>query len=140
MSANPRLLRIGELADRTGRSADALRYYEREGLIPNVSRDASGHRVYTERHVLWMELLDRLRSTGMGIAQIRTYAGLVQEGDATLAERQALLRAHRTHVLAHIQELQACLDLIDHKVELYQSWLDAGASAPRVRDATPVPD
>lgn len=121
-------LQIGELARRTGRSIHTLRYYESEGLIPNVWRDAGGRRVYTERHVLWVDLLGRLRQTGMSMQGIREYAKLIEEGDTTLSKRQELLEAHRCKIKTHIAELKECVALIDQKLHLYQSWLDAGQS------------
>lgn len=122
------MIHIGDLAARSGKSVHALRYYEKEGLIPNVRRDAAGRRVYTERHVLWVELLTRLRATGMPVDDVREYAQMVAEGDATLAQRQEFLRAHRAKVLGQIGDLEACVSLIDTKISMYQSWLDAGGS------------
>lgn len=125
-------MKIGELSERSGRSVHALRYYEREGLLPNVRRDEGGRRRYTERHVLWLELLGRLQATGMTIQEMRHYADLVAAGDSTLEERQELLEGHRTRVLDQIAELKACIDLIDVKVSMYQEWLDAGGSPVEV--------
>lgn len=122
------MIHIGDLAARSGKSVHALRYYEKEGLIPNVRRDAAGRRVYTERHVLWVELLTRLRATGMPVDDVREYAQMVAEGDVTLAQRQDFLRAHRAKVLGQIGDLEACVSLIDTKISMYQSWLDAGGS------------
>ncbi len=82
---------IGELASRTGRSVHAIRWYEAEGLIPGVERDGAGRRVFGPGHVDWLDLVNRLRRTGMPIAEIRTYTELVVQGPATLKERQDLL-------------------------------------------------
>lgn len=122
------MIQIGDLAARSGKSVHALRYYEKEGLIPNVRRDSAGRRVYTERHVLWVELLTRLRATGMPVDDVRDYARMVVAGDDTLAERQDFLREHRARILGQISDLQACVALIDTKISMYQSWLDAGGS------------
>lgn len=122
-------LRIGELAERTGRSVHALRYYERCGLVPNVERDRAGRRRYSERHVGWMALLGRLRSTGMSVERIRRYVALIERGDETLRERQAFLGRHRERVLEQIAELEQCVELIDGKIDLYQRWIDRGGSS-----------
>jgi DNA-binding transcriptional MerR regulator len=74
----PETYRIGELAARTGRSVHAIRWYEAQGLIPGVARDRGGRRVYGEPHLGWLELMDRLRRTGMTIAQMRQYTSLVR--------------------------------------------------------------
>jgi DNA-binding transcriptional MerR regulator len=63
-----------------------------------VVRDAGGRRQFNDQHVAWIALMDRLRHTGMSIAEMRRYARLVKRGKATLRERQALLKAHRERV------------------------------------------
>jgi DNA-binding transcriptional MerR regulator len=119
-------LRIGEVAARTGRSVHAIRWYETQGLIPGVIRDAGGRRSYRERHLNWLVLIDRLRLTGMSIAQMRDYAALVRQGRGTLKEQHALLRAHRERVQASIGELMAAVHLLDHKIESLGEWIATG--------------
>jgi DNA-binding transcriptional MerR regulator len=116
----PETLRIGELAARSGRGVHAIRWYEAQGLIPGVARDSAGRRVYSERHVGWLELVHRLRRTGMSIAQMRAYAALVKQGRATLPERLALLASHRARVRRTIEEWNAALKLLDGKIDFYE--------------------
>ena len=68
----PLKLRIGELAQRTGRSVHTIRWYEQQGLLPTVPRLGT-HRLYSNRHVEWLELMDRLRLSGMPISELRRY-------------------------------------------------------------------
>jgi DNA-binding transcriptional MerR regulator len=75
----PLKLRIGELAQRTGRSVHTIRWYEQQGLLPPVPRLGT-HRLYSNRHVEWLELMDRLRLSGMPIAELRRYTALAQRG------------------------------------------------------------
>ena len=49
---------IGEAADQTGVSVSALRYYDQEGLLPQVERDGAGRRRFTEDNVRWIRFLD----------------------------------------------------------------------------------
>jgi DNA-binding transcriptional MerR regulator len=123
----PESLRIGELAARTGRSVHSIRWYESQGLIPGVTRDPGGRRVYSELHLGWLDLMDRLRRTGMTIAQMRLYTALVKQGRRTLKERQAFLSAHRERVRATIEEWTAALELLDGKIDFYGEWLAKGA-------------
>ena len=95
-------LLIGALAARTGRSIDTIRWYEAQGLIPGVARDGGGRRTYTERHVGWLQLMDRLRRSGMSIAEMRRYTALVKLGRATLAQRREMLAAHRARIVETI--------------------------------------
>jgi DNA-binding transcriptional MerR regulator len=122
----PDLYRIGELAKRTGRGVHAIRWYESQGLIPGVTRDAGGRRVYSELHVNWFALMDRLRRTGMSIADMRRYTALVKRGRTTLAERRAMLSSHRARVAETIAEWAQALSLIDSKIDFYGEWLVTG--------------
>ena len=126
----PAPLRIGELSSRTGRSIHTIRWYEAQGLVPGVARDAANRRVYNERHVGWLELMDRLRRTGMTIAEMRTYTALVQQGRATLGERRELLRRHRERVRQRIAEWTEALALLDGKIDFYAQWLATGRRPP----------
>ena len=123
----PHSLHIGEVATRTGRSVHAIRWYEAQGLIPGVERDGGGRRVYTEHHVGWLEFMDRLRGTGMSVAQMRAYTALVKKGSAALGERRALLRAHQARVLENIARWTEALTLIEAKLEFYDEWVAKGA-------------
>lgn len=122
---------IGELASRTGRGIHAIRWYEAQGLVPGVMRDRGGRRIYNELHVNWLDLIDRLRRTGMSIAQIREYATLVKRGTSTLKQRQKMLAAHRMRVKATIAEWTEALKLIDRKINFYGEWLTTGRR-PRI--------
>jgi DNA-binding transcriptional MerR regulator len=119
-------LRIGELARRAGRTVHAIRWYESIGLVPGVRRDSANRRVYDEMHIGWLELVDRLRITGMSTKQMQEYATLIARGRATLNERRNLLAAHRTHVREMIDEWQAALALLDRKVDFYDNWMSTG--------------
>lgn len=119
-------LRIGELSARSGRTIHAIRWYETQGLIPGVVRDTAGRRVYNERHVNWLDLMERLRRTGMSIAEMRAYTALVKQGRVTLKQRQEMLYAHRTRVLETIAEWTVALKLIDSKIDYYGEWLTTG--------------
>lgn len=119
-------LHIGTLALRTGRSVHTIRWYEAQGLIPGVARDAGGRRLYTEQHVGWLLLMERLRATGMSIAEMRRYTALVQQGKATLAQRNELLRTHRARVLAMIEQWTESLALLDAKIDFYDRWQAEG--------------
>jgi DNA-binding transcriptional MerR regulator len=135
--ASGRPLYIGELALRTGRSVHAIRWYEAQGLLPGVNRNASGRRSYQEIHVLWLDFMARLRLTGMSIAQMRVYASLAKRGRVTLEERKKLLVAHRAKVERTLDEWTLALELIDAKLDYYTEWLAGGEFRldPRPRES-----
>jgi DNA-binding transcriptional MerR regulator len=122
-------LSIAQAAERTGLSADTLRYYERDGLLlRSVGRSSTGHRRYSDQDLRWIEMVTRLRATGMPIREVRRYADLVRQGDGNEAERLDLLRAHRQQVLAQLTEVQAHLGAIDAKIGIYEDKLERSPS------------
>lgn len=128
---------IGQVAERTGLSVHALRFYEREGILANpVGRTINGRRIYTEDDVVWLSMCITLRSSGMPLPAIREYASLVRQGPGNEKERLAILRQHQDRVRAQIADLAESLDLISYKVKIYEERLAEGTadrlwSAPR---------
>ena len=69
---------IGELAKKLGITKDSLRYYEKEGLLPHIKRDSSGHRVYSDSDMEWIFLIRCLRDTDMQIYKIKKYVSAIE--------------------------------------------------------------
>ena len=119
---------IAQVAEATGLSTHALRYYEREGLmLAPVDRASSTHRRYSERDVNWVGFLTKLRSTGMPIAEVREYVTLARRGDATSGDRMELLLRHRIAVLAQLDEITKSLTAIDKKIAWYKEKVETNA-------------
>lgn len=133
-------LSVAEAALASGLSPDTLRYYERDGLLLRpVGRTPSGHRRYEAGDLRWIELVTRLRATGMPIREVRRYADLVRAGDGNEPERLALLRAHRETVLAQLAEVTAHLGAIDAKIGIYEDRIESGQPGrPGQASAGPV--
>ncbi|GGP56403.1 hypothetical protein GCM10010214_32140 [Streptomyces abikoensis] len=110
---------ISEVAEYAGLSAHTLRWYERIGLMPHVDRSHTGQRRYTDRDLDWLDLVSRLRLTGMPVADMVRYAELVREGEHTFPERERLLSAHRDDVRMRIAELRSTLEVLDYKINIY---------------------
>ena len=116
-----RIFSIAEAASEAGVSIDAVRYYERAGLmLVPVERAESGHRRYRERDVGWLVFLTKVRKTGMPIRRMREYAQLVRAGRGNEDQRLELLEQHRDAVLAQMEETRRNLDEIDRKIESYR--------------------
>ncbi|MFJ2598441.1 MerR family transcriptional regulator [Streptomyces erythrochromogenes] len=120
-------LSIGEVAERSGLSVHALRFYEREGLFANpVRRLSNGRRIYHQEDLEWLAICTKLRSSGMSLAMIRQYIELVRQGPGNEHERLELLRRHERDVEARIRELREALDVMRHKVRIYQDHVVRG--------------
>ncbi len=113
-------LTVGETAEKVGLSVHTLRWYEQEGLIAPIGRDTAGRRRYSPDDLDWLQLLTRLRATGMPVREMRRYAELVRSGAGTYGERLRLFEEHRQRVLERIAELQRDLATVNRKIEYYR--------------------
>lgn len=109
-------LSIQQVARRTGLSIDTLRYYERIGLLESIRRASSGHRRYSQKDIEYIELLIRLRATGMPLAQMIRFAHLRRQGDATAAERLCILEQHQRVLEARMNQLQEHMAALQQKI------------------------
>jgi DNA-binding transcriptional MerR regulator len=115
---------IGEAARLSGLPVETLRYYDREGLFGGLPRDSGGRRRFDPDALGLLDVMLRLRRTGMPIDQVREFARHVRDGDKFRAGRLALLRAHRERVTADLAQLEADLEVIDWKIAAYQAAED----------------
>ncbi len=122
-TATMELLTVGEAAARVGLTTHTLRWYEQEGLVEPVERDSAGRRRYSPDDLGWIGLLLKLRATGMPVRDMRRYAELARQGDATLGERVRLFEEHRDRVLERIADLQRDLEVVNYKIDLYRKVL-----------------
>ena len=118
---------IAEVAEKTKLKPYVLRYYEREGLLPNVNRSDSGIRLYTEDDLEWLGLICCLKNTGMSIKQIKHFVELSMQGGQTLKQRCELLVEHKKAVEAQIEEMQGHLRKvawkINHFTRQYENYI-----------------
>ncbi|MHB8070389.1 MAG: MerR family transcriptional regulator [Candidatus Cryosericum sp.] len=111
---------IAEVGKKYDISADALRYYERIGLIPPVHRKQSGIRDYTEEDCRWIEFIKCMRSAGLPIEVLIEYVTLFQQGDSTTAARKALLIEQRKQLIERMSDMKNTLDRLNVKIERYE--------------------
>jgi MerR family transcriptional regulator, aldehyde-responsive regulator len=114
-------MKITEVSERFSMSTDTLRYYERIGLIPPVNRNISGIRDYSDIDMRRVEFIKCMRSAGLPIEVLIEYVGLVQQGDQTIEARKEILKEQGEQLAARMKEMQKTLDLLDHKIEVYEN-------------------
>jgi len=113
-------MKIAEVSEQSGISTDTLRYYERVGLIPHVNRNESGIRDYNELDLRRVDFIKCMRSAGLPVEVLIEYVGLVQQGDETIEARKEILKEQRELLAARMREMQKTLDILDHKIEVYE--------------------
>lgn len=105
-------------------SYETLKYYCNVGLVPNVSRDEHNYRVFDDDDITWINSLTCLKKCGMSLKEIKAYIALCLEGESTIPERQAMLSKKRDALLLKQKEIQASIDFIDYKQQLYDDILN----------------
>src|SRR5215216_6362970 len=114
-------MKIAEVSEQFALSTDTLRYYERVGLLPPVNRNESGIRDYNELDLRRVEFIKCMRSAGLPVEVLIEYVGLVQQGDKTIDTRKEILKEQRELLAARMNEMQKTLDILDHKIEVYEN-------------------
>ena len=119
---------ISEAAQKTGLPPSTIRFYDKEGLLPNIKRK-NGIRVFEDMDLRLMGLLTCLKNTGMPIKRIRNYVELTTQGDASLQKRYEIIKEQRQFVLDQIEQLQYYLEELDFKDWYYNKALAAGSES-----------
>ena len=116
-------MKIAEVSKGYGLSADTLRYYERIGLLPNVTRTPSGIRDYSEQDCARVQFVKCMRAANVSIEALIEYMALFEQGDSTIEARKAILEEQRDLVRERIAEMQAGLDRLNYKIDNYETML-----------------
>lgn len=111
---------ISEVSRKYNITADTIRYYEKEGLIPAVPRDKNGIRDFDEISCGWIEFIKCMRSAGLEIETLKRYVSLFRQGTATVKERKILLIEQREKLLKKQENIKATLDRLNYKIEKYE--------------------
>ncbi len=116
-------MRIGDVSKQHNISSDTLRYYERIGLLPPVTRSESGIREFEEIDIKRIEFIKCMRNAGLPIEILIEYFHLIEQGDQTIEARKKMLIDQRAKLAAKMEELQETMDLLDYKIDVYEKTL-----------------
>lgn len=119
-------LTIKEVSEKYGISADTLRYYEKVGVIPPVTRTPGGIRDYGESDISWVEQAKCMRTAGLSIECLIEYQKLYSKGDETFQARLDLLSEQRSLLLAQKQQLEETLNRLNYKIAKYEEAVRTG--------------
>lgn len=99
-------MKIGELAAATQTQIETIRFYEREGLLPQAPRSGGNYRIYCTDHVERLSFVRHCRSLDMTLAEIRVLLRIKESPQSECGEVNALLDEHIGHVATRIRELR----------------------------------
>lgn len=100
-------MKIGELSARTGCPVETIRYYEREGLLPEPARSSGNYRLYAEPHEQRLRFILHCRTLDMALSEIRTLLKYNDHPRQPCDEVNGLIDDHLAHVDARISQLVA---------------------------------
>lgn len=111
---------IKQVSEMTGLSIYTLRYYDKEGLLPQIKRSEGGIRRFSQDDIEWIRLICCLRNSGMPLSQIQKFISLCLMGSQTVEQRRALLEEHRENIIRQLAQLQSSLDTVNYKIAHYK--------------------
>ncbi len=117
---------IKEVCEQYNLSPDTLRYYERVGVIPEVTRTAGGIRDYQEVDIGWVENAVCMREAGVPVEMLIEYVRLFQLGDKTIEARANLLKEAREQIIEAKKKYDVALEKLDYKIERYEVAVETG--------------
>lgn len=117
---------IKEVAEKYDISADTLRYYERVGMIPKVTRKSNGIRDYQEDDLGWVELALCMRSAGLPVEVMIEYVKLYKEGDNTIPARLELLQEQMNSLKEQKEQIETTMKRLAYKISKYEEAVETG--------------
>ncbi len=100
-------MRIGELAAATGVDVETVRFYEKEGLLPEPARKMNGYREYGKHHLEQLSFIRHCRSLDMSLADIARLQQLIERPASECGDIDALVDQQLDRVRARLASLNA---------------------------------
>ena len=116
---------IGQISDMFNIPISTLRYYDNEGLFPDIQR-RSGIRIFSDREVEKLRMIECLKKTGMEIRDIREFMLWCQQGAETYEKRRDMLLRQKKAVEAEMERMSQVLDMIRYKCWYYDQAIQDG--------------
>ena len=110
---------IGQVSQMFGLPISTLRYYDKQGLFPNMER-VSGIRKFSDSEMEALRVIECLKKSGMEIKDIKQFMDLCVEGPSTYPQRKALVEKQRERLEAELVHMNKALDMLKFKCWYYE--------------------
>ncbi len=127
---------IGEVSKMFQIPISTLRYYDKEGLFLGLEKNNSGIRIFNEKTIDALRLIECLKKSGMQIKDIKEFMKWCSMGDKTLKIRKEMFLKQKKTIEKEIEELNNALELIKYKCWYYDEAVKDN-SEKRVKNITP---
>lgn len=116
-------MNISEVAEKFDMTPATIRYYEKQGLIPPITRNSVGVRDFQEEDISWVEFIKCMRDSGLSIDSLAKYSELYQQGSATLIERKKILIEEYQKLLEKQRLINGTVARLEAKLENYDQMI-----------------
>lgn len=117
---------IKQVSEMMSLPVSTIRYYDKMGLIPFLEKNESGYRIFKDKDISMLRIIECFKNTGMSISEMQQYVEMVKRGDESLEERYQLFVRRKEIVLEEMRQLEKQLETIDHKLWYYETAIKAG--------------
>ena len=119
---------IKNMSELTGLPASTLRYYDKQGLLPNLKRDGNNIRIFTDDDYASLRLIDCLKRSGLSIKDIKKFIDMAGK-EGALPARLEIFRKRREILRKELEDLKGVLDVIEYKCWYYEKACEAGSDS-----------
>lgn len=116
---------IGQVSEMFGLPISTLRYYDKEGLFPDMQRE-SGIRKFGEKEIEALRIIECLKKSGLEIKDIKQFMQWCMQGNETYALRRDLFLKQKEAVEAEIERMNRVLDMLKFKCWYYEEAIKDG--------------
>ena len=119
---------IKDMSELTGLPASTLRYYDKQGLLPNLRRDGNNIRIFSDDDYASLRLIDCLKRSGLSIKDIKSFIDMAGK-DSALTGRLEIFRKRREILKQELEDLKCILGVIEYKCWYYEKACEAGSDS-----------
>lgn len=116
---------IGEMAKKLNIAPSAIRYYDKEGLLPFIEKSESGKRLFKDSDFEWFAVIECLKQAGMQVKDIKNFIDWCMEGDSTIDKCLALIEEQKKQVEEKIAQMKETLKMLEYKQWYYETAKEA---------------
>ena len=119
---------IKDMSELTGLPASTLRYYDKQGLLPNLRRDGNNIRIFSDDDYASLRLIDCLKRSGLSIKDIKSFIDMAGK-ESALTGRLEIFRKRREILKQELEDLKSILGVIEYKCWYYEKACEAGSDS-----------
>lgn len=126
---------IGQVSEMFGLPISTLRYYDKQGLFPNMER-LSGIRQFSDGEIEAIRVIGCLKKSGLEIKDIKKFMNWCVAGPSTYADRRDLFLRQKESLEAEIAHMNKVLDMLEFKCWYYEQAMKDG-NEDKLKDLIP---